>query len=59
MLQKVSYLELKDPMFVSLRITLKTLKFLTLFVALIGTIDAGITSDKFMGSGPLFKLEKY
>ena len=37
---------------VSLSITLKTFKFLTLFVALVGTIDPGVTSGGFNGSGP-------
>ena len=46
-------------MFVSLSITLKTFNFLTLFVALIGTNDAGVTNDGFKGYGPLLKLEKY
>ena len=39
---KISNLEFKDPMHVSLSITLETFKFLTWFVALVGTIDAGI-----------------
>ena len=46
-------------MFVSLSITLKTFKFLLLFVALIGTIDVGVTSDGYKGSGPLLKPENY
>ena len=44
-------------MFVNLSITLKTFKFLTSFVALIGTFDARVISDGFKGSGP--KPEKY
>ena len=49
---QISNLELKDPMSVSLSITFKTFKFLTLFVALVGTIDAGDTGGGFKGSGP-------
>ena len=39
-------------MSVSLSITLKTLKFLTLFVAIVGTADAGVNRSGFKGSGP-------
>ena len=46
-------------MFASLSTTLKAFKFLALFVSLIGTIDVGVTSNGFKGSGPLLKLEKY
>ena len=49
---KISNLELKDPISVGLSITLKTFKFITLFVALVGTIDAGVTIGGFKGSGP-------
>ena len=52
MCYKISNLELKDPMFVSLSITLKTFKFLTLFVALIGTIDADVTVTYSDGPDP-------
>ena len=46
-------------MSVSLSITFKTFKFLALFVALVVTIDAGVTSGEFKGSGPLLpKPEK-
>ena len=57
---KIFNLQLKDPMSVTLSITIKTFKFLTLFVALVGTIYAGVTSADFKGSGlPLLKPEKY
>ena len=47
-------------MSVSISITLKTFKFLTLFVALVETIDADVISGGFKGSGmPLLKPEKY
>ena len=46
-------------MFVSLSITLKTFKFLTLFLALIGKIDAGVTIDGFKGSDPRLNRKKY
>ena len=46
-------------MFVSLSITLEIFKFLTLVVALVGTNNAGVTSDGFKGSRPLLKPEKY
>ena len=44
---KISNLELKDSMSIGLSITLKTFKSLTLFVALVRTIDAGVTSGGF------------
>ena len=45
---------------VSQNITLKTFKFLALFVALVVTIDIVVTSGGFKGSGPpLPKPEKY
>ena len=57
---KISNSELKNPLSVGLSNTAKTFNFLTLFVALIGTIDAGVTSGGFKGSGsPLLKPEKY
>ena len=40
----------------SLSIALKTFKFQTLFVALVGTIDAGATSGKLKGSRPVADL---
>ena len=47
-------------MSVSLSITLKTFEFLTVFVALVGTIDAGGTSSGFKGSEPpLLKPDKH
>ena len=46
-------------MSVGVSITLKTFKFPTLFVALVGAIDAGLTSDGFKESEPLLKREKY
>ena len=54
-------------MFVSLNITLKKLKFLGLFVAVIGTNDAGVTNNGFKGYGlkkyknwkNMLKVEKY
>ena len=40
-------------MSVSLSITFKTFKYLTLFLTLVGTIDAGVTVSGIEGSGPL------
>ena len=40
-------------MSVGLSITLKTFKFLALFVALVRTMDAVVTSNGFQESGPL------
>ena len=40
-------------MCVSLSITFMAFKFLALFVALVGTIDAGVTSGGLKGSEPL------
>ena len=44
---QISNLELKVPMSLGLSITLKTFKFPTLFVALVGAIDSGVTRGKF------------
>ena len=46
-------------MSVSHSITFKAFKFLTLLVALAGTIDASFTSGGYKGSGPLLKPEKF
>ena len=46
-------------MSVGISIILKAFKFLTLFVALGRTIDAGVTSGGFQESDPQLKQQKY